>query len=149
MTAEIIDEEGWLHTGDIAKIDSHGHIFITGRIKNMIVLQGGKKVFPEEVEAILEESNYIAESCVLGTVREFGAKDGTEEVTAVVVPKSELYSSYSEEDIDRMIRLDVKSLSEKLAPYKRPTTIIINKEPLPKTTTLKVKRKEVRALIHA
>lgn len=149
MTAEIIDEDGWLHTGDIAKIDSHGHIFITGRIKNMIVLQGGKKVFPEEVEAILEESNYIAESCVLGTVREFGAKDGTEEVTAVVVPKSELYSSYSEEDIDRMIRLDVKSLSEKLAPYKRPTTVIINKEPLPKTTTLKVKRKEVRALIHA
>ena len=149
MTAEIIDEEGWLHTGDIAKIDNHGHIFITGRIKNMIVLQGGKKVFPEEVEAILEESNYIAESCVLGTVREFGAKDGTEEVTAVVVPKTELYSSYSEEDIDRMIRLDVKSLSEKLAPYKRPTTIIINKEPLPKTTTLKVKRKEVRALIHA
>ena len=149
MTAEMIDADGWLHTGDIAKIDSHGHIFITGRIKNMIVLQGGKKVFPEEVESVLEESNYIAESCVLGTVREFGAKDGTEEVTAVIVPKSELYSTYSEEDIDRMIRLDVKSLSERLAPYKRPTTVIINKEPLPKTTTLKVKRKEVKALIHA
>lgn len=149
MTAEVIDENGWLHTGDIAKIDSHGHIFITGRIKNMIVLQGGKKVFPEEVEAILEESNYIAESCVLGTVREFGAKDGTEEVTAVIVPKSELYGSYSEEDIDRMIRLDVKSLSEKLASYKRPTTVIISKDPLPKTTTMKVKRKEVKALIHA
>ncbi|MCQ2743702.1 MAG: AMP-binding protein [bacterium] len=149
MTAEVIDAEGWLHTGDIAKIDRHGHIYITGRIKNMIVLQGGKKVFPEEVEAILQESNYIAEACVLGTVREFGAKDGTEEVTAVIVPKSELYSSYTEEDIDKMIRLDVKTLSEKLAPYKRPTTIIINKEPLPKTTTLKVKRKEVKALIHA
>ena len=149
MTAEVIDEDGWFHTGDIAKIDSYGHIFITGRIKNMIVLQGGKKVFPEEVEAVLEESNYIAETCVLGTVREFGAKDGTEEVTAVIVPKAELYGSYSDEDIDRMIKLDVKSLSDRLAPYKRPTTVIINKEPLPRTTTMKVKRKEVKALIHA
>ena len=149
MTAEVIDEEGWLHTGDIAKIDSYGHVFITGRIKNMIVLQGGKKVFPEEVEAIIETSNYVAEVCVLGTVREFGAKDGTEEVTAVIVPKKEMYDNYSEDDIERMIKLEVKSLSEHLAPYKRPTTVIINKEPLPRTTTMKVKRKEVKALIHA
>lgn len=149
MTAEVIDSDGWLHTGDIARIDRHKHIYITGRIKNMIVLQGGKKVFPEEVETVLEESNYIAESCVLGTHREFGAKDGTEEVTAVIVPKAELYNTYSEEDIDRMIRLDVKSLSEKLAPYKRPTNIVIKKDSLPKTTTMKIKRKEVAALIHS
>ena len=148
MTAEVIDEEGWLHTGDIAKIDSYGHVFITGRIKNMIVLQGGKKVFPEEVEAVIENSNYVAEVCVLGTVREFGAKDGTEEVTAVIVPKKEMYDNYSEDDIERMIKLEVKSLSEHLAPYKRPTTVIINKEPLPRTTTMKVKRKEVKALLH-
>ena len=147
MTAEIIDEEGWLHTGDIARIDSHGHIYITGRIKNMIVLQGGKKVFPEEVEAVLENSNYVQEVCVLGTVREFGAKDGTEEVTAVIVPKKEMYDNYSEDDIERMIKVEVKTLSEHLAPYKRPTTVIINKGPLPRTTTLKVKRKEVKAFI--
>ena len=149
MTAEVIDEEGWLHTGDIAKIDSHGHIFITGRIKNMIVLQGGKKVFPEEVEAVLENSNYVQEVCVLGTVREFGAKDGTEEVTAVIVPKKELYENYSKDDIERMIKVEVKTLSEHLASYKRPTNVIINEGPLPRTTTLKVKRKEVKALIHA
>ena len=147
MTAEIIDSQGWLHTGDIANIDKDGHIHITGRIKNMIVLNGGKKVFPEEVEAVLEKSNYISEVCVLGTSRTFGAKDGTEEVTAVIVPKSELYNSYSEEDIDRMIRLDVKSLSERLAQYKRPTNIVISKDELPKTTTRKVKRKDVRELI--
>lgn len=147
MTAEIIDEDGWLHTGDIARIDKDGHIFITGRIKNMIVLNGGKKVFPEEVEAVLEKSSYVAEVCVLGTSRTFGAKDGTEEVTAVIVPKPELYNQYSEEDIDRMIKLEVKSLSQNLAHYKRPTNIVIQKEELPKTTTRKVKRKEVRELI--
>ena len=147
LTAEVIDKDGWLHTGDIARIDKDGHIFITGRIKNMIVLQGGKKVFPEEVEAILEKSNYVAEVCVLGTSRNFGSKDGTEEVTAVIVPKAELYNSYSDDDIERMIKLDVKSLSVNLASYKRPTNVVISKEELPKTTTRKVKRKDVRELL--
>lgn len=148
LTAEVIDEEGWLHTGDIAKIDRDGHIYITGRIKNMIVLNGGKKVFPEEVEAILEKSNYISEVCVLGTSREGGAKDGTEEVTAVIVPKTELYNAYSEEDIIRFIKLDVKTLSQNLAQYKRPTNLIIRKDELPKTTTRKVKRKEIKELLN-
>ena len=53
MTSEVLESDGWLHTGDIAKI-RNGHIYITGRIKNMIVLSGGKKVFPEEVEVVLE-----------------------------------------------------------------------------------------------
>ena len=147
LTSEVIDSEGWLHTGDIAKIDRYGHLFITGRIKNMIVLSGGKKVFPEEVEAVLEKSHYLAEVCVLGTSRSFGSKDGTEEVTAVVVPKAEMYNSYSEQDIDRMIKLDIKTLSDQLAHYKRPTSIVISKEALPKTTTIKVKRKEVKELL--
>lgn len=147
MTAEVIDEDGWLHTGDIAKLDKDGYLYITGRIKNMIVLSGGKKVFPEEVESVLEKSNYISEVCVLGTSRTFGSKDGTEEVTAIIVPKAELYNSYSDEDVERMIRLDVKSLSEQLAHYKRPTNIIFSKQELPKTTTRKVKRNELRELI--
>jgi long-chain acyl-CoA synthetase len=148
MTAEVIDSDGWLHTGDIARIDKDGHLYITGRIKNMIVLSGGKKVFPEEVEAVLEKSHYVSEVCVLGTSRNFGSKDGTEEVTAVIVPKEELYNTYSDEDVDRMIKLDVKSLSMQLAQYKRPTNIILRKEALPKTTTRKVKRKDVRELIN-
>ena len=60
-----------------------------------------------------------------------------------------MYDNYSEDDIERMIKLEVKSLSEQLASYKRPTTVIITKDPLPRTTTMKVKRKEVKALIHA
>ena len=147
MTAEVIDEQGWLHTGDIAKIDKDGHLYITGRIKNMIVLQGGKKVFPEEVESVIEKSNYISEVCVLGISRTFGSKEDTEEVTAVVVPKQELYGSYSDEDIDKMIKSDIKSLSTNLAQYKRPTNIIISKEELPKTTTRKVKRNDLKELI--
>jgi len=148
MTAEVLDSDGWLHTGDIARIDSDGHIFITGRIKNMIVLQGGKKVFPEEVEAVLEKSEYISEACVLGIKRNFGSKENAEEVTAVVVPKEDLYKKHTEKEIEDIIKADVKSLSLQLTQYKRPSTVIVVKEPLPKTTTRKVKRNDVKKLIN-
>lgn len=148
LTAEVIDKDGWLHTGDIAKICNQGHIYITGRIKNMIVLSGGKKVFPEEVESVIEKSEYIEEVCVLGISRTFGSKDGTEEITAVIVPKEYLYTKYDSITIEKLVRDDVKTLSLQLTQFKRPTNIIIKKEPLPKTTTRKIKRKEVKELVN-
>ena len=148
LTSDVIDEEGWLHTGDIAKIDKDGHIYILGRIKSMIVLSGGKKVFPEEVESVIEKSDYLAESCVIGMNRSFGAKDGQEEVVAVVVPKDSLYQKYSEEEVEKLVKDDIKLLSAQLTQYKRPSTVIIKKEPLPRTTTRKVKRNEVKTLVN-
>ena len=145
LTAQVIDSDGWLHTGDIAKICNNGHIYITGRIKNMIVLSGGKKVFPEEVESVLEKSQYIAEICVFGTSKKFGSKGGTEEITAVIVPKD--YLNYDDNTIEKLIKDDVKLLSQQLTQFKRPTNIIIRKDPLPKTTTKKIKRKEVKELV--
>ena len=149
MTAEVIDADGWLHTGDIAKITKDGHIYITGRIKNMIVLNGGKKVFPEEVEAVLEKSPYFAEVCVLGVTRSFGAKDGTEDVAAVIVPKDDIISKYDWETVEKLVREEVKKLSLQLTSYKRPINITVTKEPLPRTTTRKVKRREVKELVKA
>ena len=149
MTAEVIDEDGWLHTGDIAKITKDGHIYITGRIKNMIVLNGGKKVFPEEVEAVLEQSPYFAEVCVLGVTRTFGAKDGTEDVAAVVVPKDDIIAKYDWETVEKLVRDEVKKLSLQLTAYKRPINVTVHKEPLPRTTTRKVKRREVKELVKA
>ena len=147
LTAEVIDEDGWFHTGDIAEIKNGGHIYITGRIKNMIVLSGGKKVFPEEVEAVLEKSPLFAEVCVFGLSRTFGSKDGTEEIAAVVVPKKEIIDKYSEEELEKVVRAEVKQLSTHLTSYKRPVNITVSKEPLPRTATNKVKRKEVKALV--
>ncbi len=149
MTAEVIDEDGWLHTGDIATINKYGHLHITGRIKNMIVLSGGKKVFPEEVESVIEKSKLISETCVFGYSRSVGAKEGTEEVVAVVVPKEDLYNQYDIETIDKMIKSDVKNLCLQLTPYKRPISIVVRKDALPKTTTRKIKRKEVIELVSA
>lgn len=147
MTRAVIDEYGWLHTGDIAKIDKDGFIFITGRIKNMIVLSGGKKVFPEEVESVLEKSEYLSEVCVLGVSRTFGSKDGTEDIAAVVVPKEDMVAKYDDKELDKIIKSDIKHLSTRLTAYKRPVNIYISKDPLPRTATRKVKRKEVRELV--
>lgn len=149
LTAEAITKDGWLHTGDIARIDKDGHIFITGRIKNMIVLSGGKKVFPEEVETVLGESEHFSEICVFGSSRTAGSKEGTEDIVAVIVPSEKLIEeSKDDEELYKKVREEVKTLSSRLASYKRPVNIIVNKEPLPKTTTRKIKRKEVKELVN-
>lgn len=148
MTAEVLEPDGWLHTGDMGNIDKDGHIHITGRIKNMIVLSGGKKVLPEEVESVLEKSPYFAEVCVLGHSRDGGAKDGTEDIVAVVVPTDSVMKKAKDDaELNKIVRDEVKILSNQLASYKRPINIIVEKEPLPKTTTRKVKRKDVKALV--
>ena len=149
LTAQTIDPDGWLHTGDIAKITPDGYIYITGRIKNMIVLSGGKKVFPEEVESVLEKSSYFSEVCVIGYSHSFGAKDGTEDIAAVVVPSEELLAKYDDTTIEKLCRDEVKRLSQRLTPYKRPINIVISRTPLPRTATRKVKRKEVKELVKA
>lgn len=144
MTREVIDEEGWFHTGDIGEIDKDGFIKITGRIKNMIVLGGGKKIFPEEVEAVLETSNIIKEVCVMSLIIKSGNKQGTEEVGAIIVPSDELQKK-TDEEIQKELEAEVKKLSEaNLAPYKAPTVVVLHREELPKTSTRKVKRKDLK-----
>ncbi len=148
LTNEVI-EDGWLHTGDIAKIDKKGQVFITGRIKNMIVLAGGKKIFPEEVEAVLEESNLFKEVCVLSTIKQTGEKKGTEEVCAVVGGVDDLYEKYDDATVEKMLIEEVRKLTLKLTQYKRPTNIIVHKGNLPRTATRKIIRNEVKKLICA
>lgn len=148
LTAEVINEDGWLHTGDIAKIDKDGFIFITGRIKSMIVLSGGKKVFPEDIEAVLEQSSKFAEICVFGAKRSGGAKDGTEDIFVAILPSQDVLDrAKDDEELNKIIRSEVKMLSEKLSSYKRPSNIIIAREPLPRTATRKVKRNEVKKVL--
>ena len=113
----------------------------------MIVLSGGKKVFPEEVEAVLEKSPMFAELCVFGVSREGGAKDGTEDIAVVVVPADIVKEKYSGEELEKAMRDEVKRLSKHLAPYKRPINIIVLHQALPRTATRKVQRKKVKELV--
>ena len=143
MTKEVIDEDGWFHTGDIGEIDKEGFIKITGRIKNMIVLGGGKKIFPEEVEAVLENSELIKEVCVMSLTIKSGNKAGTEEVGAIITPSDDLQKK-TDEELQKELEAEVKKLSEaNLASYKTPTVVVLHRDELPKTSTRKVKRKDL------
>jgi long-chain acyl-CoA synthetase len=80
-TREVIDEDGWLHTGDVAQIDSEGFIKITDRKKEIIVLSGGKNVSPANLEARLQTDPFIAQACVIG--------DRRKHLAALLVPNFE------------------------------------------------------------
>lgn len=147
LTDEVLDSDGWFHTGDIAEI-RNGLLYITGRIKNMIVLSGGKKVFPEEVETVMQQSDNFAEVCVVGMPKAGGEKDGCEEIVSIFVPTEEYANSFgSFEELEKAVIKEVKALSLQLAPYKRPINIVVRRESLPRTATSKIKRKEVKALL--
>jgi long-chain acyl-CoA synthetase len=137
LTAEVIDELQWFHTGDLGRLDKDGYLYITGRIKNMIVLGGGKKVQPEEVEACLSQSLLFKEICVTG----IRTRD-TEEVTAAIVPSDALLEEYRDDpaQLEVVIKKEVAKFSTDLAHYKRPSKIFLHPGELPKTATRKIKR---------
>ena len=147
LTSETIDSEGWLHTGDIGHLDEDGYLFITGRIKNMIVLGGGKKIFPEEVEAAFSPATLVKEVCVLGKKSKDGIKEGTEEVCVVAVPSDALVHQHKDDKpaIKQAIKKELDGLAENLATYKRPSHLYVKDDELPKTVTRKVKRPAVLA----
>ncbi len=141
-TAEIM-QDGWLHTGDLGYFDKDGFLYISGRKKNMIILGGGKKVFPEEVEDVIGKSPYIKEICVLPKIAERALRKGHEEVYAVIVPNLELFEQeriVAKEEITAKISSEIARLSKNLASHKRIMSFDISYEALPKTVTQKIRR---------
>ena len=144
-TAEVI-KGGWFHTGDLGYLDRDGFLYITGRKKNMIVLGGGKKVFPEEVEDVIGKSPYIKEICVLARTAERGVRKGHEEVYAIIVPDMELFgqNNITEKDkISDKISSEISRLSKNLAAHKRIMSFDLYYNELPKTVTKKILRTAV------
>lgn len=145
LTAEVIDADGWLHTGDLGRFDQDGFLYITGRLKSLIVLAAGKKVNPEEVEEVLSKASTVKEICIVGAIANDGLKSGTEEVCAVVVPSDELLAEGSnrQEHVETAIQKEFAELLQAIAPFKRPSRLLIREEPLPKTPTCKIQRQLV------
>lgn len=144
LTREVVDADGWLHTGDLGRVEPGGFLYVTGRLRNLIVLGSGKKVFPEDVEAVLERSPHLREVCVLGwPPRRPGA--GGEEVCVVV---SAARGPATPKDIpgatDRWFEEEVARMARDLAPHKRPTRVIVRREELPRTPSRKLKRSLIR-----
>ena len=155
-TKEAIDENGWLHTGDIAKIDVEGYISITDRKKEIIVLSGGKNVSPAYVEGKLTGDKFISQACVIG--------DRRKHLAALVVPDYEnLVDFLKENDLDpknadalakskalkTLIQGRIRDINKQLSDVEAVATFTIvpplTQENGELTPSLKVRRKIVQA----
>ncbi|MCQ2472672.1 MAG: AMP-binding protein [Saccharofermentans sp.] len=142
-TREAIDEDGWLHTGDMGYIDKNGCIFITGRVKSMIVLTNGKKAFPEEIEAVITEIKGVTEAFVWGNKNE---REGIDICAKLLIDRSAIGAELglTTEPDDRQIEAYLSDkmhiANHKMPQYKIVRNFVFSEEDMIKTTTLKIKR---------
>jgi long-chain acyl-CoA synthetase len=138
-TREVLDEEGWLHTGDLAYIDKDGWVYIKGRRKNVIVLESGKNVYPEEIEWELSRIPYVEEVLVRADFR-----GGAEVIQALIYPNwEEIGKPLPPEKVRRLIWNEIKKRNQHLASYKRIKSeqdVIIVDKPFEKTSLRDIKR---------
>ena len=137
---EVFTEDGWFRTGDLAKIDKNGYLYISGRKKFVIVLKNGKNVYPEEIESLLEKSELIKECMVFG----MPARDGDVMLSVKVCYDKDYIKKQigeiSEEELKEKIWNWVKEVNKTMPKYKYVKKLILTDEELIKTTTLKIKR---------
>ena len=142
-TKEVM-QDGWFHTGDLGYVDKDGYLFITGRKKDMIVLKNGKKVFPEELETLINRNEEIEESFVFG-MPDKEDKSKIKVAVKVVYNKEivkEKYGDITQEELYKIIWNKIKEINKTLPKYKYMVHMILTDEPLIKTTTHKTKRNE-------
>lgn len=139
-TAAVL-RDGWLHTGDLGRLDARGCLTITGRSKEVIVLSSGKNIYPEEIEAHYRQSPFIKELCVLGITP--AGEPAAERLHAIVVPDADVFRERKMVNTSELIRFELEGLSVSLPPHKRVLGFDVSMEPLPRTTTGKLKRHAV------
>lgn len=150
LTAELVDEDGWFATGDFGAFDDDGYLRVLGRKKNLIVLASGKKVQPEELELAFDDEPALAEVCIVGVRAVDALKAGHDEVACAAVPSAAWRAQYDDEaELRRATESEIQRVLAGVAPFKRPTVVVMTTEPLPRTATRKVKRDAVRALVEA
>ncbi len=148
-TKEVM-QDGWFKTGDLAKIDDEGYIFICGRKKSVIVLKNGKNIFPEEIENLVNRIEGVNESFIFGKQMSED-KDDIKINVKVVIDKERIKEAYkveTEEQIREAISGKIKEINKLMPKYKAIRGIILTEEPLIKTTTNKIKRQENLKLIN-
>ena len=142
-TNEVL-KDGWFYTGDLGYMDKDGYIFITGRKKDMIVLKNGKKVFPEELEILVNRLDEVAECMVFGMPDKKDKNDIKLSVKIVYNKEyvKEKYPNMEQEELRKIIWEKIKEINKTFPPYKYIKNMILTDKELIKTTTQKIKRNE-------
>ncbi len=138
--------EGWLYTGDLGRLDPDGNLFITGRKKEVIVLANGKNIYPDELEAHYARAPGIQEIAVIGV---YSAQEKGERLHAVLVPDFDFLKANKIANTREYLRDRIAALSNQLPKYKRLMSYQVQSDPLPRTTTRKIKRLELKRLVES
>ena len=139
-TREVIDEEGWLHTGDIGRLDGDGYLYITGRSKNIIVTQGGKNIYPGEVEGALKESPLINDAIMTAKIkneREYGRVIIQPDVRALSAVETERNRRLDDGEIRKLLEGEFEKATADIAHYKLPEELAITFAPIDREGFLK------------
>ncbi|MBL8703008.1 MAG: AMP-binding protein [Alphaproteobacteria bacterium] len=140
LNAQAFTPDGWFRTGDLGRVDADGYVWVTGRVKEMIVLGGGKNVYPEELEKHYAAHPGIAEIAVLERA---GA------LVALVRPDLAAIAANGNLAIRDVLRVALAERAQRLAPHQRLAGYAIARDPLPRTRLGKIRRFELARLYEA
>lgn len=137
-------QDGWFYTGDLARIDEEGYIYISGRKKSVIVLKNGKNIFPEEMENLVNKIEGVQESFIFGKKQSNDENDIKINVKIVFDRNivKDAYKVQTDEEIHAVLLKKIKEINQTMPQYKAIRGMILTEEPLIKTTTNKIKRQE-------
>jgi len=149
-TAKVLSPDGWFRTGDVGYMDANDYVYLTGRAKNMIVTEGGKNVYPEEIENRFQLFDEVEQVLVCGYVEDEATR--SEGIEARLYPNADRFKAAgaggagaSAQDMDwqaaeARLREVVDEINQKLLPYQRISKVTVLREKLEETTTKKIKR---------
>ncbi|NOY10223.1 MAG: long-chain fatty acid--CoA ligase [Spirochaetes bacterium] len=137
-TKEAFTADGYFKTGDLGYLDSDNYLYLAGRKKSMIVTEGGKNVYPEELEDHFQLFEEIEQVAVRGYVRDKDMK--IEGIEALVYPSADYFKEHGDVDIQGRIGTIISQVNKELLPYQRIDKFEILDEPMEMTTTKKIKR---------
>jgi len=140
-TNEVI-KDGWFYSGDLARVEKDGFYYMTGRKKNLIITKTGKNIFPEELEAVLNENQFIFESMVTGSEEDVTKEDYIQAHLVPHVDKiKEVFGRLpSKEEMRKFMEEEIKKINKKLPAFKKIKKIVVRDKEFEKTTTKKIKR---------